>query len=105
MATKKTSPKDKIQAKAVALSVKHRFLCLEWSTGTGKTLGALKVVENILKDDPSLTGYLVCKESTHKKNWIDDISKHKKDAVGKAMKTILYASLKNQKVNIMILLH
>tara|TARA_R110000796_G_scaffold79334_1_gene176390 strand:- start:249 stop:1499 length:1251 start_codon:yes stop_codon:yes gene_type:complete len=94
----KNSPKDKIQSKAVELSVKHRFLCLEWSTGTGKTLGSLKVVENILKGDPSLTGYLVCKESTHKKNWIDDIKKHKKDVVGKAMKTILYASLKNQKV-------
>jgi superfamily II DNA or RNA helicase len=98
MATKKNNPKDIIQQNAVELSKLHRFLCLEWSTGTGKTLGSLKVVEEILKSRPSLKGYLVCKESTHKKNWIEDIKKHKKESVGNAMKTILYASLKNQKV-------
>lgn len=91
------NPKDKIQANAVKLSRKHRFLCLEWSTGCGKTLGALKIVEDILSSSPNAKGYLICKESTHKKNWIDDIKKHKKTKAGKAMKTILYASLKNQK--------
>jgi len=92
------NPKDKIQSNAVSLSKKHRFLCLEWSTGTGKTLGALKIVKNILKDNPKSVGYLICKESTHKKNWQDDIKKHKMVKVGKSMKTVLYASLKNQKV-------
>ena len=91
------NPKDKIQSNAIALSILHRFLCLEWSTGTGKTLGAIKIVENILNKKPNLKGYLVCKESTHKKNWVEDIKKHKKDSVGNSMKTILYASLKNQK--------
>jgi len=93
----KYNPKDKIQSNAIALSILHRFLCLEWSTGTGKTLGAIKIVENILNKKPNLKGYLVCKESTHKKNWVEDIKKHKKDSVGNSMKTILYASLKNQK--------
>lgn len=92
------SPKNKIQSNAVSLSKIHRFLCLEWSTGTGKTLGALKIVKNILKENPKATGYLICKESTHKKNWQDDIKKHKMVKVGKSMKTVLYASLKNQKV-------
>lgn len=92
------NPKDKIQSNAVRLSKIHRFLCLEWSTGTGKTLGALKIVKNILKDSPESTGYLICKESTHKKNWQDDIKKHKMVKVGKSIKTILYASLKNQKI-------
>lgn len=91
------NPKTKIQSKAVKLSVVHRFLCLEWSTGTGKTLAAVKIVDNILKNNPNAKGYLVCKESTHKKNWLDDIKKHKKSKVANAMKTILYASLKNQK--------
>ena len=90
------NPKNKIQSKAVKLSVVHRFLCLEWSTGTGKTLAAVKIVDNILKSNPDAKGYLICKESTHKKNWLDDIKKHKKNKVAKAMKTILYASLKNQ---------
>ena len=89
--------KNKIQSKAVSLSNTHRFLCLEWSTGTGKTLGAAKIVNNILKKKPKATGYLICKESTHKKNWIDDLKKHKKSKVVKSLKTILYASLKNQK--------
>tara|TARA_R110002049_G_scaffold231127_2_gene403423 strand:+ start:19316 stop:20545 length:1230 start_codon:yes stop_codon:yes gene_type:complete len=90
--------KNKIQLKAVNLSKIHRFLCLEWATGTGKTLGALKIVDNILKENPKATGYLICKESTHKKNWLSDIKKHKMTKVGKSMKTVLYASLKNQKV-------
>jgi len=89
-------PKNRIQSKAVQLSKKHRFLCLEWATGTGKTLGAIKIVDDILKDNPEATGYLICKESTHKKNWLLDIKKHKKTKVGKSMKTVLYASLKNQ---------
>lgn len=89
--------KDKIQSKAVLLAKKHRFLCLEWATGTGKTLGAIKIVDDILKNNPSAKGYLICKESTHKKNWILDIKKHNKTKVGKSMKTVLYASLKSQK--------
>ena len=93
-----TNPKDKIQSKAVSLSEIHRFICLEWSTGTGKTLAAIKIVKNILKNKPNATGYLICKESTHKKNWQDDIKKHNMVDVGNSMKTILYASLKNQKI-------
>ena len=91
------NPKNKIQSNAVKLSLKHRFLCLEWCTGTGKTLASLKIVTEILKSNPRSKGYLICKESTHKKNWMSDIKKHKKSKAGKAMKTILYASLKNQK--------
>jgi superfamily II DNA or RNA helicase len=91
------NPKNKIQSNAVKLSLKHRFLCLEWCTGTGKTLASLKIITEILKSNPRAKGYLICKESTHKKNWMSDIKKHKKSKAGKAMKTILYASLKNQK--------
>lgn len=91
-------PRTKIQNNALKLSKKHRFLCLEWATGCGKTLGAVRIVEDILVSNPDAVGYLICKESTHKKNWIDDIAKHKKDFVLNNLKTILYASLKNQKV-------
>lgn len=94
----KIAQKNKIQSNAVELSKIHRFLCLEWATGSGKTLGALKIAKNILKENPKAVGYLICKESTHKKNWLDDIKKHKMVNVGKTMKTVLYASLKNQKI-------
>ena len=94
----KIAQKNKIQSNAVELSKIHRFLCLEWATGSGKTLGALKIAKNILKENPKAVGYLICKESTHKKNWLEDIKKHKMVNVGKTMKTVLYASLKNQKI-------
>ena len=93
----KKNSKDTIQEKAVELSKLHRFICLEWSTGTGKTLGSLKIVKSMLQNNPSYKGYLVCKESTHKKNWKEDMTKHGMDEVDNSMKTILYASLKNQK--------
>jgi superfamily II DNA or RNA helicase len=90
------SPKNFIQSKAVLLSKKHRFLCLEWSTGTGKTLAAVKIVDEILKDNPDANGYLICKETSHKKNWLLDIEKHNMSKISFSMKTVLYASLKNQ---------
>ncbi|MGK0464833.1 DEAD/DEAH box helicase [Clostridium sp.] len=95
--TETIAQKNKIQANGVKLSKKHRFLCLQWATGCGKTLGALKIADNILKNNPEAVGYLICKESTHKKNWLDDIKKHNMVKIGKTMKTVLYASLKNQK--------
>ena len=53
----KHEQKDKIQANAVELSKKNRFLCLEWCTGSGKTRASLKIVKNMLKDNPDLKGY------------------------------------------------
>lgn len=85
--------RTKIQSNAVELSKTHRFLCLEWSTGCGKSLAAVRIVEEILKDNPKAKGYLVCKESTHKKNWHDDIKKHRKLKILKNVTTLLYASL------------
>ncbi len=91
------NPKDRIQKKAVTLSKRNRFLCLEWSTGTGKTLASAKIISSILDKNPEAKGYLICKESTHKKNWIDDLSKHNMNDVIDSLKIVLYASLKNQK--------
>ena len=86
--------KDKIQERAVELSREHQHVCLEWSTGCGKTLAAVKIAEDILKSNPKATGYLVCKESTHKKNWHLDIIKHKRGHILKNTTTLLYNSLK-----------
>lgn len=85
--------RDKIQASALSLSKKHQFLCLEWATGTGKTLAAAKIVENIIKSKKKAKGYIVCKENTHKKNWKDDFIKHRKKGLLKNIEIILYASL------------
>lgn len=72
-------------------------MALEFSTGVGKTLSSIKVIEEILKNNPNARGYLICKERTHIKNWGDDIKKHKKDHVLKKIKPFLYASLHKYK--------
>lgn len=94
--TNQNKQRDVIQKNALKLSRKHRFLCLEWSTGAGKTKAALDIAQDLLKSNPNAVGYLVCKESTHKKNWVSDMKKHNKKSVDKNIKTILYASLKSQ---------
>ena len=85
--------KDKIQSRAVELSRNNQHVCLEWSTGCGKTLAAVKIAEDILSFNPNAVGYLVCKESTHKKSWQLDIKKHKKDHILDNTTTLLYHSL------------
>jgi len=94
--TNQNKQRDIIQKKALKLSRVHRFLCLEWSTGAGKTKAALDIAQDLLDNNPNAVGYLVCKESTHKKNWLSDMQKHGKDNIQDSLKTILYASLKNQ---------
>jgi len=89
--------RDKIQAKAVTLSKKHQFLCLEWATGCGKTLAAAKIAEDIIKVNKKAKGYIVCKEHTHRKNWKDDFIKHRKKDLLKNIEVILYASLHKYK--------
>lgn len=98
MMTNQNKQRDVIQKNALKLSRKHRFLCLEWSTGAGKTKAALDIAQDLISNNPNAVGYLVCKESTHKKNWISDMHKHGKGEVQNSLKTILYASLKNQSI-------
>ena len=82
-----------LQNKAVALSKLHRSLALEYSTGCGKTLAAMRIVEDIIKDNPDAVGVLVCKESNHLNNWCEDITKHNKNHIWMSLGSILYASL------------
>lgn len=95
--TSQNQTRDKIQQKAVALSKKHQFLCLQWATGAGKTLAAAKVVEGFIKSNKKAKGYIVCKENTHKKNWKDDFIKHRKKGLLKNIDIVLYASLHKYK--------
>lgn len=82
-----------IQQNAVDKSKIHQFLCLQWGTGAGKTLASAKIIDNILNNNKTATGYLICKENTHKKNWSDDLNKHGYGYILKNTKTILYASI------------
>jgi superfamily II DNA or RNA helicase len=85
--------KDLIQENALKLSQDNQNIVLEWATGTGKTFATVKIVEYILSQNNNATGLLVCKESTHLKNWKEEISKHKKDFILDNVDSLLYASL------------
>mgnify|MGYP003120408238 FL=1 len=86
--------KDKIQDRAIISSRKRNHLVLEWSTGTGKTLAAIKIISDFLFYNPLAVGTIVCKETTHRKNWLDDISKHGYNHILDNTSIILYASAK-----------
>lgn len=94
MLTKRSNPqKDLIQERALISSRKHNHLVLEWSTGCGKTLAAVKILDEALKNNPNAKCYIVCKEKTHVKNWVEDITRHKYDYMLEKLEFILYASL------------
>lgn len=85
--------KSEIQSLAVQLSQSNKNLILEWSTGVGKSLASIKIIEEILKTRGNAKGYLICKESTHLKNWEEEFTKHRKKTVMNKVKMFLYASL------------
>jgi superfamily II DNA or RNA helicase len=91
---KQNEVREKIQNKALKLSQDNKSIVLEWATGAGKTFASVKIIDDIIKSNPNAKGYLLCKESTHKKNWLDDIKLHKMEHVLKNVETVLYASSK-----------
>jgi len=84
--------RDLIQDKAVELSKDHNHLVLNFSTGVGKSLASIKIIQELIDRNPKAKGYIVCKENTHKKNWIDDIAKHGYNHLLSNLTFILYAS-------------
>lgn len=87
--------RDIIQSRAVISAAKVNHLVLEWSTGCGKTLAAIKVIAEIVKKNPMAQGYIICKESTHKKNWVEDFKKHGYEyLLDNNVEILLYASVK-----------
>ena len=88
--------KDELQDKAVALVQDHKHICLEWATGCGKSLGAIRMVDALTTERV----VLVCKESTHLNNWEAELDKH-----GYAQyESILYASAHKLKGKIDVLI-
>ena len=54
-------------------------------------------MQEILDKNPNARGYIVCKESTHKKNWKDDILKHGYGHLLNSIEMLMYASAKKLK--------
>jgi len=93
LSSQQNKVREKIQDKSLKLSQDNQNIVLEWATGAGKTYAAVKIVNDIIKKNKNARGYLICKESTHKKNWLDDIKFHKMEHILNNVDTILYASL------------
>jgi superfamily II DNA or RNA helicase len=93
MITNQDKIRSKIQDKAVDLFNANDHICLEWSTGVGKSLAAIKMIKS------GQRGYLICKESTHLSNWEAEFKKHKKLTIMRKMDVFLYASLHKYQTN------
>lgn len=89
--------KNELQDKAVALIDEHKNVCLEWATGCGKTLAALRMSRS---QEVNRT-VLICKESTHRAGWVEEMEKFG----FKGLESILYASVHKLEgdIDIMIL--
>lgn len=78
--TKRETNRLKAQEYAVYLSNNFKQVILEWATGVGKSLAAIKIIENDLNEGTSRgewnLWYIVCAERQHITNWEDEFKKH-----------------------------
>ena len=81
-----------IQTNAMRIYGNNPNLVLEWATGVGKSLAALKCVRS-RGLTTSYWGYIICKEHGHMSNWVEDIKKHKMDDMLNFTQLFLYDSL------------
>lgn len=90
-----------IQQNALEYSKKFYLLTLEWATGTGKTLAAIKIMHNYKDICPKFN--IVVAETAHIKNWEDEFKKHGYESLLKQVNIFCYQSLhKNvEKDNVM----
>lgn len=91
---KQNSARTIIQDCALDMAQHYNHLVLEFSTGVGKSLSAIKIIQQIIDSDAKATGFIVCKEKTHRKNWIEEFEKHGYTHLLNNITIILYASAK-----------
>jgi superfamily II DNA or RNA helicase len=68
--TKREINKNKIQDYAVYLSTKFKHVVLQWATGCGKSLAAIKIIDEDIRSSTEKTGswnrwYIVVAERQH----------------------------------------
>ena len=89
--------KTKIQCSAYKDLLTYKRVILKWSTGTGKTLPAIYMLNNLFNSDKIPRVLVVVAEKAHKDNWKKEIEKFsdKSEYIINNIKMICYASLKN----------
>ena len=90
---KANQKKNEIQDIAVKGSKGFQRMLLSWATGCGKSLASLKILKEDYVANPNIRGFLICSESNHLDNWIEDIKVHKMEFVYNCTEMFLYASL------------
>lgn len=80
MMTKKEINRAKIQNYALELSRLNTHVVLSWATGVGKSLAAIKIIDEDVQKGIErgewLQWYIVCAERQHIANWEDEFRKH-----------------------------
>jgi superfamily II DNA or RNA helicase len=85
---KRLSNRELIQEEAVSFSDKYPYCIYEISTGVGKSLIAIRIIE-------SYGGFwhIVIAETVHEQNWINEFQKHGKENLLNQVKFYCYQSL------------
>ena len=95
--SKKEESRQLIKSKCeeLWLAGKHKGinLCLEFSTGVGKTLNAINL-QNIMTNELSRRTYVCVAEIAHIQNWKDEYVKHGYEHLLSNTDIFCYASLK-----------
>jgi superfamily II DNA or RNA helicase len=80
--------KEKLQTNAVEYSKIYNYLLLQWSTGVGKSLSTIRIIE-----EHGGKWIIVVAELLHINNWKEEFKKHGKQNLLKQVKFVCYASL------------
>jgi len=80
--------KTEIQNNVLNLADTYNHLIIEFATGLGKTLTAIKLIEKY-----GGIWNIVIAETNHEQNWVDEFKKHKKTKLLKNVKFFCYQSL------------
>ena len=80
--------KSDIQQLALDHAKENNYLLLQIATGVGKSLAAIKIIE-----EHGGEWLIAIAEVLHKQNWIDEFKKHGKEHLLKQIKFFCYASL------------
>lgn len=81
--------KTDLQDKALEELKDKNHIIIEWATGLGKTLLAIKLLES-----KGGNWNIVLAETTHKNNWIEEFKKHSKELLLNRINFFCYPSLK-----------
>ena len=83
---------EEVQEKALLLSKDNPYIILQYATGVGKSCAMIKILENILINNPNLKGLLLEPEIALKKNIKEEFVKFGKEQLLNNTEIMCYMS-------------